>query len=457
MRFSFGLAASAALLAGLTVPAVAASAPAKGLNQIDHIVVIYLENRSFDNMYALFPGADGLLGKSKWLAQVDKNGQVYAELPPVIDTEEKPPRIDERFPAHMINAPFLIDQYVPQQDKTGDLVHRFYQNQAQINGGKNDKYAAYSDAAGLVMGYYDTRDTKMWAYAKKYTLTDRFFQGAFGGSFLNHMMLVCACAPKYDGVAPDSLVAKLDDAGNLVKDGAVTPDGYAVNTIHTSFTPHPASITDKAKLLPPLTIPTIGDRLSEKNVSWVWYSGGWNDAVAGKPDPTFQYHHQPFAYFAKYGDGTAERAQHLKDETDLYADIAKGSLPAVTFFKPLGIENQHPGYANVRNADLKAADIIGKLEQSPLWKNTAIIVTYDENGGFWDHVAPPKGNRWGPSTRIPTLVISPFARKGYVDHTVYDTTSILKLIETRWQLAPLTERDAKAGDLRHAFDFGARQ
>jgi len=442
--------AFSAIALSAAFPASAADAP-KGLKKIDHLVVIYLENHSFDNMFGLFPGADGLQ-KGGWALQVDKDGKPYDFLPPVIDNDDKPAHPDARFPAKLVNAPFMIDQYVPQNEQTVDLVHRFYQNQQQINGGKNDKFAAYSDAAGMVMGFYDARNTKMWEIASRYTLTDHFFMGAFGGSFLNHMWLVCACTPRYDN-APDSVTAKLDGKGMLVKDGMVTPDGYAVNTIYSSFMPHPANV-DKAKQLPPVTLPTIGDRLSDKGISWAWYSGGWNDAVAGHPDKSFQFHHQPLAYFAKYGDGTEARAQHLKDEADFTAAIQSGSLPAVSFYKPIGIENQHPGYANITNADLKAAKLIEAIENGPQWKSTAIIVTYDENGGFWDHVAPPKGDRWGPATRIPTIVISPYAKKHYVDHTVYDTTSILKLIEVRWGLAPLTERDAKAADMTKAFNFG---
>jgi phospholipase C len=439
----------AAALPAVALAAMAAVAPAQaapaGLNQIDHIVVIYLENRSFDNLYALFPGANGLTGKhTTWAPQVDKDGKPYVALP-AID--------DPRFPAALPNAPFRIEQYVPQEEPTIDLVHRFYQNQAQINGGKNDKYAAVSDAGGMVMGFYDSRDTKLWNYARRYTLADNFFQGAFGGSMLNHLWLACACTPKFDA-APDSIRAKLDANGALVKDGAVSPDGYVINTIYTTSQPHPASATDTTKLLPPVTLPTIGDRLSEKNVSWAWYSGGWNDALAGKPDETFQFHHQPLAYFASFADGTPGRAQHLKDEEDLYAAIAKGNLPTVSFYKPIGAENQHPGYSNITNADNRAADVIDKLQASPMWKSTAVIVTYDENGGFWDHVAPPKADRWGPGPRVPTLVISPLAKKGFVDHTAYDTTSILKLIETRFGLAPLGERDAKAADMTHAFTFG---
>ncbi|HIJ37463.1 MAG TPA: acid phosphatase [Rhodospirillaceae bacterium] len=423
----------AAALVFLAAGAAAAKVPA-GLDRIEHIVVIYLENRSFDNLYALFPGADGPSARTRWAPQQDRTGKVYDLLPPVPD---------QRFPAALINAPFLIDQYVPQDAKTPDLVHRFYQNQLQINGGRNDRFAAWSDAGGLVMGFYDGRTTKLWAYAKKYTLADHFFQGAFGGSFLNHFWLVCACTPKYDD-APEAIRAKLDDQGQLISDGAITPDGFAVNTIQSRFQPHAASVTDEARLLPPVDLPTIGDSLSDKGISWAWYSGGWDDALAGKPAPSFQFHHQPFAYFSRYGDGSDERRLHLKDEAELYAAIAANRLPAVSFYKPLGIENQHPGYANITNGDNRAADLIDKIMQSRSWKSTLVIVTYDENGGFWDHVPPPKGDRWGPGTRVPALFISPFARKGYVDHTPYDTTSILKLIELRFKLKPLGSRDARA-------------
>ena len=450
MRIKLGF-LTAALLS-TTFSAMAADMPGKGLAKVEHIVVIYLENHSFDNLYGLFPGADSLVGPgARWLPQVDKDGQPYGSLPSAMMAEGKNSVPDLRFPKTLPNAPFLIDQYVPQNEKTSDLVHKFYQNQMQIDGGRNDKFAAISDAGGLTMGFYDTRGTKLWGYARKYTLADHFFMGAFGGSFLNHFWLVCGCTPKFDH-APDDLVAKLDAQGNLLKDGAVTPDGYAVNTLHSVNQPH--STKKKAEeLLPLQTMPHIGDRLDEKAISWAWYSGGWNDALASKPDATFQYHHQPLAYFADLADGRAAKKAHLKDEADLYAAIGQGDLPAVTFYKPLGVENQHPGYANVTNGDDRAADVIAKIEHSPLWRSTVIIVTYDENGGFWDHISPPKGDRWGPGSRVPTLVISPFAKKGYVDHTVYDTTSILKLIENRFGLKPLGERDAKANDLTNALTF----
>ncbi|HUL10466.1 MAG TPA: acid phosphatase [Candidatus Acidoferrum sp.] len=432
--------------------ACAQTQAAEGIEKIDHILVIYMENRSFDNLYGLFPGANGLAQAGEMATQVDKDGKPYQTLPAVIDTTKKPPAADERFPMNMENKPFDIGKYVSLDEKTGDLVHRFYQEQLQIDGGKMDKFAAYSDAAGLVMGYYDASKTELWGYARKYTLADNFFHGAFGGSFLNHIYLVCVCAPKYPD-APKDMVAQLDDKGMLAKDGAITPDGYAVNTIQTSYQPHSAKITDPAKLLPPQEGVTIGDRLTEKGVSWVWYSGGWDDAIAGKPDALFQFHHQPFAYFKQFGDGTDARKEHLKDEKEMLAGIAAGELPAVAFWKPIGEENEHPGYANVSSGDQKVASVLKSLEGSKLWASTAVIITYDENGGSWDHVAPPKIDAWGPGTRVPALIISPFAKKGFVDHTQYDTSSILKLIEKRYGLQPLGTRDASANDMTNAFEF----
>jgi phospholipase C len=205
--------------------------------------------------------------------------------------------------------------------------------------------------------------------------------------------------------------------------------------------------------MPPQTMPTIGDRLDEKQISWGWFSGGWNDALDGKPDPLFQFHHQPFVYFAKYADGTSAKGAHLHDEQDFLQALKNNDLPAVSFIKPLGQDNEHPGYATLLKGQQHVADLVQAVQKSQYWNDTAIIITYDENGGFWDHVAPPKGDRWGPGTRIPAIIVSPYAKKGFVDHTQYDTTSILKLIEERWDLAPLGTRDAAANSLTNALDF----
>ncbi len=418
--------------------------------KINHLIVLYQENWSFDSLYGNFPGAEGISDASPTaLKQVDKTGKPYQTLPQPLNSG-KP---DSRFPPNLPVQPFDASKYVAPSLMTGDLVHRFYQEQYQIDGGKMDKYVAWSDAAGLVMSYYNASDYPEGKLAQQYTLGDHFFHAAFGGSFLNHFWLVCACSPKFPN-APASIVAKLDSSGKMIKDGAVTPDGYAINTSYTVNTPHPKTAKTTA-LVPEQTMPNIGDELSAKKISWAWYSGGWNDAIAGHPDPLFQFHHQPFAYFANYADNTPGRKDHLKDEQDFQASLKNGTLPAVSFVKPIGEENEHPGYSAESMGQQHIADLVKAVQSSPYWKDTAIVLTYDENGGRWDHVPPPTSDRWGPGTRVPSVFISPFAKQGAIDHTVYDTTSILRTIEVRWGLNALGTRDAKVNDLRNAFPLAA--
>ena len=440
-----------ALLAGacaphrVVAPATEPAAPSVGAEKLGHVIVIYMENRSFDSMYGQFPGAEGLDSPTaQQYRQLNAQGAPYETLP---QAEGSP------FPNNLPNAPFDMERFIPTNEPSPNLTHLFYQEQAQIDGGRMDRFVAVSDGKGAVMGYYRTKDLPLAALAREFTLCDHFFHGAFGGSFLNHMWLVAAVTPRFPK-APAELLVKIDSGGHLVQDGAVTPDGYAVNLVFSVNTPRPAD-APAATLLPLQTIPTIGDRLSAKSVSWAWYSGGWNDALAGHPDPSFQYHHQPFIYFAPYAEGTPAKREHLRDETEFIAAARAGTLPAVSFIKPLGVNNEHPGYTDVATGERHVMELIDAVRKGPNWKDAAIIITYDENGGAWDHVAPPRGDRWGPGARIPTIVISPFARRAFVDHTIYDTTSLLALIEHRWGLEPLGLRDAAAADMRNAFDFTA--
>ena len=481
----------------IAAAAAAATAPASAsdLKNIDHVVVIYGENRSFDHLYGLFPGANGVqhLAPAQYL-QEDTDGTPLKTLPPVWKERGQRGEVDPVFAdqAPLPNRPFRLDlppYRLGINQLTRDLVHRFYENQEQINGGSNSHFAAVSDAGGLSMGYYDGSSMKLWQLARQYTLADNFFMGAFGGSFLNHMWLVCACTPSYPN-APAAMKAALDADGkkllrksgaassallappDWVANGAITPDDFAVNTIQPPYQPSglpPAAggdlaLSDPAKHpLPAQTAPTIGDRLSAKGVSWAWYSGAWEQALAdGQQDPAlprkviykgndgapnFQTHHQPLNYFASFAPGTQARAEHLKDYAALQNDIAQGQLPQVVFYKPQGNLNQHPGYADVMDGDEHIAQLVEKIQHSPQWKHTLIIITYDENGGFWDHVAPPKGDRWGPGTRIPTILISPWVKRHFVDHTQYDTTSILKFITRRFGLEPLAGVRDTMGDL----------
>jgi len=315
----------------------------------------------------------------------------------------------------------------------------------------------------------------MWAVAQKYVLADHFFMGGFGGSFFNHQWLICACAPYYadaDKSPAKPSISVTDDSGTALKiadnspksardgipkfvsDGNLTPDFHAVNTMQPPYQPSgtdPAPggdplLADPAKptTLPPQTEPTIGDMLSLKHVTWAWYSGAWQytlDHGNKSPVPNFQYHHQPFNYYANYAPGTEARREHLRDGglggVSFIQAIDDGALPQVSFYKPQGNLNEHSGYADIEAGDRHIADVVAHLEKSPQWPHMLVVVTYDENGGIWDHVPPPKGDRWGPGTRVPAIIVSPFAKHGYVDQTPYDTTSILRFITERFELPVL--------------------
>jgi len=425
----------------------------RSADRIEHLIVIYLENWSFDGQFGRFPGANGIANAGDTVRQVRKDGSPYTTLPQPL-FEGRP---DARIPADLPVRPFDLARYVPPDQLTNSPVHLFYQEQYQINGGRMDKFVAWNDAdghdSGLAMSYYDVTDMPLGRLARQYTLCDHWFHSAFGGSWLNHMWLVSARTPAWPE-APRRMVAQLDAHGILVpgtrQDAEVTPDGYVVNTIFSANGPYPAG-TPLDALLPPQTAPTIGDRLGARGVSWAWYAGGWDDALAGRPAKLFQFHHQPFAYFANYGPGTPGRAAHLKDEAEFLRALSTGSLPAIAFIKPVGDYDQHPGYATVAASQRHVAELVKAVQDSRYWATSVIIITYDEHGGRWDHVAPPVIDRWGPGLRVPALIISPLAKKGFVDHTPYETVSILRFIETRWDLAPLGDRDGRANDLTNAF------
>jgi acid phosphatase len=224
----------------------------------------------------------------------------------------------------------------------------------------------------------------------------------------------------------------------------------------------------------------IGSKLDKAGVPWAWYAGGWAIAQAGgagdgqyPPLPNFQFHHQPFNYFAVFGPGTPARDMRLRDgglgdtarTNYLIADAEAGMLPPVTFYKPQGNLNMHAGYSGIDSGDRHIAAVVDALRASPQWDRMVIVITFDENGGWWDHVALPKGDRWGTGTCILALVISPDAKKGHVDHTTYDTGSILRLTTRRFgleRLDGLVMRDRAMidaggpppGDLTGALDLG---
>ena len=185
-----GITAAIGLLAATSALAQPASDP---LARIGHIVVIFEENRSFDNFFGRFPGANGLPTPAIRRPRSTRTASLTSSCR-AIDTNLKPPASTSAFPAKLPNRPFEINPFVPLDDDTGDLIHAFYQEQMQINGGAMNRYAEVSNAKGLTMGYFDISDTIYGSSHGQYTLGDAMFHSAFGGSFLNHAFLVCPCA-----------------------------------------------------------------------------------------------------------------------------------------------------------------------------------------------------------------------------------------------------------------------
>jgi len=524
---------SGLLAVTLSVPAFAEGVPA-----IDHVIIIYDENRSFDALFGNYPGAEGAATKGVSGTQTAPSGFAYGKPLPLPDQGASAGGRLNLPPGGLPNRWFHVEPYLsgtPWRVKLPDLVHRFYQEQAQINGGLMDRFLEISDAGGYVLGEYDLSGGStsagpdktsgvpafLWTLARQGVLYDHFFHPAFGGSFLNHQWLISAQTPAYNFTGPASdpafpepktVEAVLDADGKLITDGAATPKEpetgkvYAVNTFLSVYL-HPPSVTAPAKLLPPLRHRTIGDALDDAGVSWAWYGEGYKDAAAGSPDPEFQFHHQPFAYYAKNapisasvplsvpehwrGDAATEahRLAHLKDNVDqaylgslnpayyashktvgsddffaaLGTDSAGNALPfaqcgleKIAFYKPIGEANMHPGYSDIEAGDERLRIVVTAIRNSPCWgQNTVLFVTFDENGGLWDHVAPPTGvaglsDKWGPGARVPAIMAASRLKpgqEGTVDHNSFDQTAILKLIETQFGLAPLGTRDAAQGDL----------
>jgi acid phosphatase len=538
----------AAMLALISLAATPTAAFADGggtkLGSIKHIVVVYEENHSFDNLYGGWEGVNGRANApAAQTIQLSQGGVPYTCLlqndvnltSPPLGTECMDMTTGATFSTHFTNNPFSIETYLPAGAMTcpqpgvfaangltpsannlpggctKDIVHRFYQEQYQLNNGGQNLYVTGSDAIGLSMGYYDTTALPIYAYLHSpshphYAIADDFFQSAFGGSFLNHQWLIAAASPTWLG-APATQHSIIDTNGmpnnyalyhatTPIRDSALTQvcpsavpnracGDYAVNTIQPTYQP----TSSNPVKLPPQTGTTIGDELSAAGVSWAWYSGGWsnadgdigapgwtngigtacadpysfaNPAFPHCPNKVFQFHHQPFNYYASFAPGTPGRA-HLQDEVAFNTLVANSGsscqLNSVSFVKPIGLENEHPGYTSESRGSDHLVNLLKSIDSSACRKDTMVVVTYDEFGGQWDHAVPPgqggvagPHDVWGPGTRIPALVISPYLHGNFViDRTQYDTTSILATIEHRFGLAALSSRDAAVNDLGNVF------
>ncbi len=285
---------------------------------------------------------------------------------------------------------------------TLDISHTREAELTAYANGTNDGFAVAVDGgdrslANVTMGYYDSREIPgYWSLAENYTLADRYFQSMLGPTIPNRLFSI---AGTNAGTTTDFIIG---DQFNL---------------------------------------PTIFDQLAQRGITWRYY---YTPGAFHGPLPS---------YFAGIASNASRSAQ-LVTMDHLLPDLAANRTVQVTFVDPeddFSI-SEHPPQ-NVTEGEAWTLSIIRAEEALPGWNRTALFLTWDENGGFYDHVVPPQVDQWGYGFRVPLIVVSPYARRGFVDHTILDHTSILRFIADNWRLPYLTPREAQAGNLTGAFNF----
>jgi phospholipase C len=461
----------------------------------------------------------------------------YATLPRPDTTHAQglPPNVpDVRFPANLPNGPYQITKYVPYSAYVGDPLHRFYQMAQEIGRNQNRLWTWVHQTAGddngaippapihqgaLDMGYYNVArgDAPVLdSLARHYALSDNYHQSVHGGTGANHVLIGAGQDAFYQDANGNPATPPANQIENPnPKPGTnnnYTQDGYAggtysncsdpaqpgvrpildrlralrrrsacaprtyymLNNYNPGYNPD-GSVNTSKFTVSPQHFPTIGDALSARGISWKYYGQGWN---GGSPDSTYCNICNPFQYVASIMTKPAQRAAHIQDVPQFEHDAAAGTLPAVTFLKPDGVYDGHPASSTLSLFEQFTANAIRSIQANRrLWKSTAVIVTMDEGGGYYDSGYVQPLNFFGDGTRIPTIVVSPWTHPGRVDHTYYDHVSILKFIERNWRLRPLAARTSDnlrnpvarrsdpyvpvngpaIGDLMNMFDFKHRQ
>ncbi|GAA0325656.1 alkaline phosphatase family protein [Actinoallomurus spadix] len=466
---------------------------------IKHVVVLFGENISFDHYFGTYPKAANTDG-TKFIAK------------------RHTPRVDGLTKKLLKHNP---NQYNPKrltsaQALTCDQDHGYGAEQKAVNGGKMDKFVEYTEKdtctgqpplfgePGLVMDYYDGNTvTALWNYAQNYAMSDNSWDTVFGPSSPGAINLISGQTHGVYAVDPvthkkvsDSYVVQSPDAngvGTMINDPDPAFDDCSGNN-HTSS--HNLAV---------MTGKNIGDLLNEKKVTWGWFQGGFRPTgkaggyavcgathqnIGGITQTDYNPHHEPFQYYESTANekhlppssvaaiGRTDQANHQYDLSDFDAALKAGNLPAVSFLKAANYQDGHAGYSDPLDEQQFYVDTINKLQQSPEWRSTAVVIAYDDSDGWYDHKAPRILNgsadasqdtalcgkakvaggyqdRCGPSQRLPLLVISPYAKVNHVDHRSTEQTSVLRFIEDNWGVGRIgdTSFDQRAGSLSGMFDF----
>lgn len=482
--FIIASALAAVLLAAGSLPAIftqasAADSSAKTATKIRHLVVIFQENVSYDHYFATYPKAANPTSEPAFHARPDTpsdNGLSSALL------YSNP---------NLVN-PFRLDR---SQAVTCDMDHDYKPEQLAYHGGLLDRFVQETGTNGTgwnpdgstVMGYYDGNTvTALWNYAQRFAMSDNSFETTFGPSTPGALNLISG---QTHGATPTNITDTVVN-GTVIGD----PDG----------TYDDCSGTTKVAM----NGTNVGDLLNAKGVTWGWFQGGFKPSsvvngtavcksshvnIANATVTDYSAHHEPFQYFKSTANphhlpptsvgmiGKTDQANHQYDLSDFWSAVQNGTMSAVSFLKAAKYQDGHAGYSDPVDEQHFLVDTINKLQQSHYWESTAVIILYDDSDGWYDHVMPPIVNqssdpsndalagsdlcghaqpgayqdRCGYGPRQPFLVISPYAKENYIDHSITDQSSVLKFIEENWNLGTIGNQsfDVKAGSIANMFDF----
>jgi phospholipase C len=441
---------------------------------IKHVVVIFGENVSFDHYFGTYPHAKNPKGEPQFHAKPGTPEAAGLSESLLKDNPNKfnPERLDRS------------------QALTDDMDHGYTDEQKAFDSGKMDKFVEYTsggDDPSLVMDYYDGNTvTALWNYAQNFTMNDHSFGTNFGPSSPGAINLISGQTHGATAYENDKETASIPNEvvnGTMIGD----PDPYfdkASN--HSGAT---ASMSGK----------NVGNMLNEKNITWGWFQGGFSDPkakhknIGGEAITDYNPHHEPFQYYKSTANpkhlppsstamiGKTDQANHQYDLKNFWQATDSGHMPAVSFLKAANYQDGHAGYSDPLDEQHFIVKTLNHLQQLPEWKHTAVILAYDDSDGWYDHMMSPQVNgsndpkydalygpgdagkprlsdaldRAGYGPRLPLLVISPYAKENYIDHTTTDQTSILRFIEDNWKLGRIGNGsfDTIANSLSNMFDF----
>jgi phospholipase C len=364
---------------------------------IKHVIILFKENRSFDNLFGRFPGANG--------ATTGMSQGKTVTLSTATDTV------------------------------AGDLPHHHLDFVRDLDGGKMDGFARNGFVAQAAYSQFSPEQlSNYYRWARDYTLADNFFSSEAGPSFPNHLFLIAGQSggahddPIHDAIQPG--LSRVWGCDAAPAERIVVDSGSGIEQVKPCF-----------------DFPTLGDRLNAAGTGWSFYSA-----------TPVQKGYLWSAYDAvNHIRNSSQWSQHIRHVDNLVGDIKAGKLPAVTWVTPRFEDSEHPKFrTSMCTGQNWTTQVVDAVMQSSMWKDTAIFVTWDEWGGFYDHVKPPVVDGFGLGFRVPLLVISPYALKGHIDHDLGEFGSMSRFIENLFGLTPLSGRDAKIGDLSNDFDFTQR-